>query len=517
MNKKIISPIFFAIIIIAVSSFISFGQAKASDVLYEQGNYSDRITIQANHQWLSDAFQFQNSGVISSIGTFNCNVSQSNIGEWFLADTSGSRIGYTAITSPTLNSGIQMNWVSGNPNVIASQNYRLGFYNEAGNGNSQELCIDNNLFKIQIFGTINNPVSLTALGQYKSDGTTPINEGQTTTESSIILSANVSGSSGIPVKLEAELKPISESFVGQANLSSDFSTSGVLTVLASNLSDGQYHWQARVVDSQGTASDWQEFGTVGNVDFAVDQISPTTAISLSGTLGKNNWYTSNIQITLSAQDSAGGTGVSKTEYSLDNGATWLTYSNPFTISQEAISSILYRSEDIAGNTEQIKSQQIQIDKTSPEAKISSDPTSKDLLVEGVDNLSSTTVSKDTAGNYVITDKAGHTTKLIFNKTYLGKILTYAKLTGIQYDNNPAVKLPNSYFLYIWNLLVNPQTLISQTIYVDNTYTIEAAYDKKSNKTTVLLKQKGIAIKKQEFSGLKIVKLTTSKGVVGYEF
>jgi hypothetical protein len=160
---------------------------------------------------------------------------------------------------------------------------------------------------------------------------------------------------------------------------------------------------------------------------------------------------------------------------------------------------------------------IKMDKTPPEAKISVDPATKDLLVEGADNLTLTTVNKDVAGNYIITDEAGHTTKLIFSKTYTGKILTYAKLTGIQYDNNPAIKLPSSYFLYVWNLLVNPQILLSQTIYVNNTYTVSAVYDKKLNKTTVLLKQKGAVIKKQEFSGLKIIKFITNKGIVGYEF
>lgn len=49
------------------------------------------------------------------------------------------------------------------------------------------------------------------------------------------------------------------------------------------------------------------------------------------------------------------------------------------------------------------------------------------------------------------------------------------------------------------------------------YAIEAMYDKKLNKITVLLKQKDAVIKKQEFSGLEIIKLVTSKGIIGYEF
>jgi len=116
---------------------------------------------------------------------------------------------------------------------------------------------------------INQPPTLSNLNQYKSDGVTPIAEGAITTEDAVILSANASSSSGLPVKLEAELKPISESFTGQANLISDFATSSLLMISTSTLPDGQYHWQARAVNSQGVASNWQEFGTPGNVDFEV--------------------------------------------------------------------------------------------------------------------------------------------------------------------------------------------------------------------------------------------------------
>jgi hypothetical protein len=72
------------------------------------------------------------------------------------------------------------------------------------------------------------------------------------------------------------------------------------------------------------------------------------------------------------------------------------------------------------------------------------------------------------------------------------------------------------FVYLWDILKNPQTLLSQTIVVDNTYVIEAIYDVKKNETTVLLKKKGATIQKKVFTGLHISKLTLNKGVVGYE-
>jgi hypothetical protein len=59
---------------------------------------------------------------------------------------------------------------------------------------------------------------------------------------------------------------------------------------------------------------------------------------------------------------------------------------------------------------------------------------------GID-LNLTTVTKDVNNIYTITDFAGHTTKLFFQKTFLGKLLTFAKLTGMQYDTAVKVTLP----------------------------------------------------------------------------
>jgi hypothetical protein len=151
----------------------------------------------------------------------------------------------------------------------------------------------------------------------------------------------------------------------------------------------------------------------------------------------------------------------------------------------------------------------------PEAKISIDPIVKDLKIEGVDDSGIATILKD-SNNYIITDKVGNKTKLFFQKTFTGKYLTYAKLIKIQYNNDPIISLPSSSFLYVWNPIANPVTILSQTIAVDSTYAIESIYDKKKNQTTVLLKKKGIAIQKQIFTGFHVSKFTVDKGAIGYE-
>jgi hypothetical protein len=51
-------------------------------------------------------------------------------------------------------------------------------------------------------------------------------------------------------------------------------------ITRTGLNDAQYHWRARAVDSQGNASDWQEFGLAGGVDFAVKTPLSTKAAIL---------------------------------------------------------------------------------------------------------------------------------------------------------------------------------------------------------------------------------------------
>lgn len=99
-----------------------------------------------------------------------------------------------------------------------------------------------------------------------------------------------------------------------------------------------------------------------------DNIAPTTSIILSGTLGSNDWYTSDVEVTLTASDNEGGSGVAETEYSLD-GVNWNAYLMPFTISDEGEATVYYRSTDTAGNTEVAKEQVVKIDQTAPSITI----------------------------------------------------------------------------------------------------------------------------------------------------
>src|SRR5438094_4200391 len=93
----------------------------------------------------------------------------------------------------------------------------------------------------------------------------------------------------------------------------------------------------------------------------VDTVPPTTAISLSGTVGANGWYTSSVAVTLNATDAT--SGVANVSYRIDGG-TWLAYTGPFAVGEGA-HVVDYFSSDLAGLTEPMQSQSIAIDTTPP--------------------------------------------------------------------------------------------------------------------------------------------------------
>jgi len=101
-------------------------------------------------------------------------------------------------------------------------------------------------------------------------------------------------------------------------------------------------------------------------DFMIDSAAPETNVALSGTQEENDWWTSDVTVTLSATDNL--SGVKETKYRINDGF-WETYSEPFTISG---STIYYQSEDNAGNLEDEKSQEIKIDKTASSTPVVTD-------------------------------------------------------------------------------------------------------------------------------------------------
>jgi len=104
-----------------------------------------------------------------------------------------------------------------------------------------------------------------------------------------------------------------------------------------------------------------------NITLCNDTTPPKTTFSLTGLRGCNEWYTSNVTVTLTASDN--DSGVSHTKYQLDNDIL-INYSEPFTITSEGPHNISYYSIDKAGNNETPKNMMTQIDKSIPQTTVS---------------------------------------------------------------------------------------------------------------------------------------------------
>lgn len=253
----------------------------------------------------------------------------------------------------------------------------------------------------------------------------------------------------------------------------------------------------------------------------VDDLPPVTIATALGVQGTNNWYTSNVSVTLLAQDNDGGTGVFKTEYSIDNGINWHTYSEPFVITEEEVTILLYRSQDFMGNMEESKLLEIKIDKTPPEARVYFDKENKTMKIEGVDNSSQPQVVQNDK-TFIIQDEAGHTLKLIFNKLKQEGKEIKAELGLIQYDSQTVIQISENNLKIEWSVdkKTNRIKELEQKIGVKNKFEIIAKFNNQKQNTKVKI-ETGTERDKQKYEetleGLRIIKLITLSGELRFEF
>lgn len=81
----------------------------------------------------------------------------------------------------------------------------------------------------------------------------------------------------------------------------------------------------------------------------LDQTPPTTSVQISGTKDSSGIYSEPATITLTGTDT--DAGILKIEYSLDNGQTIQTYTEPFTVSTPGTTTIQVKAIDKGGNEE----------------------------------------------------------------------------------------------------------------------------------------------------------------------
>lgn len=124
-----------------------------------------------------------------------------------------------------------------------------------------------------------------------------------------------------------------------------------------SLGDGEHTVEARATDNAGNLSAVTPATTTG---IKVDTTPPALSLALSGTLGKNDWYVSDVTTTASVADAT--SGVALTEYSLDGNA-WEAGAR-VTVSADGSHIVRFRVTDQAGN-QSADARSFKIDQTRP--------------------------------------------------------------------------------------------------------------------------------------------------------
>ena len=133
---------------------------------------------------------------------------------------------------------------------------------------------------------------------------------------------------------------------------------------------GTLKWIA--VDVKGNVS------AVQSASYAVDTTPPVTTAQVNGTAAGG--YYPATTITLTATDEAGGSGVAATEYRLDGGP-FVPYTAPVPVTMDGAHVLEFRSRDVAGNEEAIRSIAVTIDATAPTIDVTT-PASNAVLRRG---------------------------------------------------------------------------------------------------------------------------------------
>jgi hypothetical protein len=120
------------------------------------------------------------------------------------------------------------------------------------------------------------------------------------------------------------------------------------------LADGLHTVQFQAVDNAGNVT------TTAAQTYKVDTTAPVIAAVVSGTSGSNDWYTSNVQVSVSATDST--SGVSALNVSVDGGA-WSAYAAPISLS-DGQHALQFQSADNAGNSAS-RTLSVKVDTTAP--------------------------------------------------------------------------------------------------------------------------------------------------------
>ena len=126
--------------------------------------------------------------------------------------------------------------------------------------------------------------------------------------------------------------------------------------------EGYYEFYSIANDTAGNT----ETKTTADEIAGYDATYPTTSYTITPLSpdGKNGWYVSAVNITLTSSDEL--SGVASIKYRIDGGS-WKEYTSSFTVSKDGEHLVEYYAIDKAGNAEDVKNFTIKVDTSKPEA------------------------------------------------------------------------------------------------------------------------------------------------------
>jgi serine protease len=140
-------------------------------------------------------------------------------------------------------------------------------------------------------------------------------------------------------------------------------TTAVVAIQSYRKATGQQPWSAQEIadvlkatgQPQGPQTAGQHIGPLPDLRAALVAIEvdvPTTTLLLDGTPVRQRGYSDPV-VTLTADD-GWGSGVDRVMYRLDGEPRWFTYREPFQVTGRGEHTISYRSNDVNGNTEPVR-------------------------------------------------------------------------------------------------------------------------------------------------------------------
>jgi Metallo-peptidase family M12B Reprolysin-like len=331
--------------------------------------------------------------------------------------------------------------------------------------------------------------------------------------------------------------------VGTTDVKISLSTDGGLTyphvLAASTPNDGS---EAVTMPHFATSSARVKIEAIGNVFFDVsnanftitDTLKPTITASVAPPPNAAGWHNSNVTVTLTATDDANGSGIKSITYSATGAqpipsTTVNAATTSVVISANGITTLSYFATDNEGNTSDVGTTTVKLDKAAPEAYLRFDPAKRDIAVFGRDGLSGTPAGPLTPSRvqrvptgdrnhrveirtYDLADAAGNTLQLV-HSVGLMKNDAVAGIQTLQYNGGAVMRPAYNVMFFDWKLKQNALNELHQEfLVISPLQRATADWRAKDNRTLVW----SLAGGQTTVPGLFLLRLATSSGALSIE-